>query len=502
MNDQDRAPADPDPDDDGTMSDPESPAIASELEGSGTGLAIPHPTPGGRRPPRTAEPAGQRHAPPAAAGRAAAGPSSSGDTLPSARRPAGPPVADVTGSSRSRSRQRPAGPAADPFANPPWRAQQSQPGYRPLRLDKGRERSASPGGTSQASTSQASTGPASTGPASTVTGMPGPAGWSPDETIKIGLWGSPSSGKTTFLAALSLSAGRKGSPAGHWVVIPENDISRDLMIDLRRRLVKDHQFPDATHPGTVQPLSWIFRGTVPSAGAVPRWRRRRSVRRSFRLDLIDVSGEAFGDSPGTKEGPAPPDVVAAALDHLANAQGLIYLFDPLAEREQGNSAEYVNRTMAELSMRMLDQMSGQYLPKQLSICVTKFDDPRFYGQAMRRKLVNEAPDGSLRVLDDDARKLFEMYCDGRFWDDVDNPFQEARFVRDMLQQHFDPDSTRYFVTSSIGLRHWPDGIRGDMNNLRPAPGGLTIRGPIEPINVIEPLISLHQRITGGVGVHG
>jgi hypothetical protein len=157
----------------------------------------------------------------------------------------------------------------------------------------------------------------------------------------------------------------------------------------------------------------------------------------------------------------------------------------------------------------LMQRAGQagrldpYLPHQVSVCITKFDDPRLFQQARTAGLVTTGPDDIPRVRDVDAEQFFEELCTGTFWADE---YAEARMsaisVRDELRTLFRPERIKYFVTSAIGF--WltpPETARAiakfdalDFANLREKDGDWSIRGPVRPINVLEPLISLQQRI--------
>jgi hypothetical protein len=166
----------------------------------------------------------------------------------------------------------------------------------------------------------------------------------PKGTIKIGLWGSQESGKTTYLAALRHALGVSENNYGRWNVIPLTAASSNLMIELARALNRG-DFPEATLPGSKTSLQWLFDGDITKsrfAGRGERMGRRLTGRgpltSQFVLDLIDVSGVAFSDDPakaGTHQ-----DVADAALDHMLNAGGLIYLFDPLRERQHGDAYEY------------------------------------------------------------------------------------------------------------------------------------------------------------------
>jgi len=330
------------------------------------------------------------------------------------------------------------------------------------------------------------------------------------EPVRIALWGAPASGKTTLMAALGICVGRQNSAVGKWSIFPENDASAALLTKFTHQLIVDQRFPEATEIGSIQELSVIFKGDIAGSKFAPRKRpwRRGSTNCSFRLNLVDFSGEAFGYHPQKQA--ILERAANAALDNLASAQGLIYLFDPLSERDQRDSATYVERTLVELSRRMAmaGRLSGMYLPQQISVCITKFDHPEIFQQARRMNLIDEASDGTLRVLDCNAQRFFDMYCSGRFWGGDERSYAGAQFVRDSLQCYFAPDRIRYFVSSSIGLRRWSSenvGVSAGVARVNPedfanfgvdGSGDFVIRGPIDPINVLEPLISLQQRIAG------
>ncbi len=340
---------------------------------------------------------------------------------------------------------------------------------------------------------------------------PSPAVASADD-VKIGLWGSPSSGKTTFLGALR-HAVDTGRTSGRWVIFPANDESANLMVELTHELVDRHKFPPSTQLGEQTELRWHFIGDLAGSQFDRRILRRRPLPSKFTLNLVDVSGEAFGAAP--EERNVPLHVINSATDHLASAQGLIYLFDPIQELKTRNSAEYMNRTIIALSRRMLaeNRVVNGYLPHYLSVCVTKFDHPKLFDKACEAGLVNAGQDGVPRILDKDAERLFNAICEGTFWKGEygEEAATSARFIRDELKKRFHPDRTRYFATSAVGFRLHAeaDPASGDgaafgihpwhYANVYEVDGAPRIHGPIAPINVLEPMVSLHQLIVSGRG---
>ncbi|MWK34661.1 hypothetical protein GEV43_11795 [Actinomadura sp. J1-007] len=93
------------------------------------------------------------------------------------------------------------------------------------------------------------------------------------ELRRIGLWGAPESGKTTFLAALQVAILR--SPE-QWMLYGVNEESNDFLDVQTGRLTQHRQFPSATVVSGA--LSWTLRGTT-TLPTGKRWGRRS---RTFR----------------------------------------------------------------------------------------------------------------------------------------------------------------------------------------------------------------------------
>jgi hypothetical protein len=323
------------------------------------------------------------------------------------------------------------------------------------------------------------------------------------ETVRIALLGAPASGKTTYLAALPVATRTTGRTAGRWAIYPTNPASRDLLVDGFRQLEVEETFPEATVPDFSTPLEWLFVGHLTGSkfDRRPRWRRRKELVSRFMLDLIDVGGEVYRSDPHQS-------VASAALDHLASADGIIYLFDPIGERYNRDSGTYLPQVVNELLLRASgnSQRPAPYLPHQVSVCITKFDHPEVFQLARRMHLLTTGPDGMPRVRDEDAEQFFDELCSDRFWNErYERGQHSALYVRDQLRRIFRPDRIRYFVTSSIGFWLAPlapgeSALRfdeGDFRNCHEVDGRLKIRGPVRPINVLEPLISVQQRIARG-----
>jgi hypothetical protein len=311
------------------------------------------------------------------------------------------------------------------------------------------------------------------------------------------MWGPPSTGKTTFLAALHVALMRR-SKAG-WLLIPEDLASERDLVRLTTVLTSGGSFPQATaqideyHWSLVKQRKHPLRRTW-----LTRWWRRLlrlpAAAARVPLDVYDPSGLAAGEMNfGT-------DLGDRLIRDLANSAGIIFLFDPITEFERGDAFSYTYGVMVQL-LRMLGR-EGR-LPHFVAVCITKFDEIRVLGSAEKWNLVDvdkselEFP----RVADEDARTFLENLCRVSRSDTAD-------LVLNMLDQHFYPERVKFFVTSSIGfylnpmLRPRvfdPEDYQNHVVEIRETASGGTekttrIRGAIHPINVIEPILWLTENV--------
>ncbi|MCX5338287.1 hypothetical protein [Streptomyces sp. NBC_00140] len=298
-------------------------------------------------------------------------------------------------------------------------------------------------------------------------------------SVKIGLWGAPRSGKTTYLAALPIAAmqyQRHGE--GTWQIGGMTHEASQFLINGVTQLAVEKRFPSASVG--LQDLSWAFQGQEPASGVL---RKRREP--SFVLDIHDTPGEAF--SPGHA-------LHAGAVDHLAQAQGLIYFFDPLgdAAAQQSNLTHFF-ATLNELNTRVKNE-GGHYegrLPHYVSVCIAKFDHPEIFRPAVEAGWVTQDTVGSQlpRVPAHLAEGYFQWLCN-------DWQGSTAQLVRDGLSGYFHAERIKYYVTSSVGFRLNRQHIFDYRNyaNVEFENGAPRIHTSPEPINVLEPLTDLERRI--------
>lgn len=305
----------------------------------------------------------------------------------------------------------------------------------------------------------------------------------------IAMWGPPGSGKTTFLASLSLALLNSGAP---WNIIGEDDRSVAFLADHTTALSGSGHFPEATKG--IERYQWSLSRT---AEPEPRVNGRRTPS-EVSLTLLDPAGGGFGDKPF--EADVDPQEL---MLNLARSRGIIFLYDPIREYDSGDSFEHLYRIMSKLAhtLRTTNELVGGRLPHHVAFCVTKFDDLRVFSTAQRLRLLRADPGhphGFPRIEDDEGvRRLLSELA-------LVSASRTAELVVRSLDQYFHADRVRFFASSSIGF--YVDPIRNavdwdDPQNLKPDPdsGGKrsVVRGPVFPINVIEPVLWLMERIFAG-----
>ncbi|MEU9889530.1 hypothetical protein [Sphaerisporangium sp. NPDC051011] len=317
-------------------------------------------------------------------------------------------------------------------------------------------------------------------------------------TPNIAVWGAPGSGKTTFLAALNIALILKKGP---WKVVGADGPSRDFLIEMTSALSEQQRFPDATL--ALGQYKWFLTRQIEKR----RWPLGRKSVQSERigLDVLDAPGGFYS----AKRASAPTSR-EELLNNLQGSRGIVYLFDPIREHKVGDAFSYLHGVLTELAGRMLtgNRYAGDVLPHHLAVCVTKFDELKVLQTAEKLGLLAPDPDdpfGFPRIDDDYAEELFEQLCGI-------SRYGNAKMVVPALKQHFRHDRIKFFVTSSIGF--YLDNEKGafdpdDPQNLVPtawsaageagtatSPGsGFQIRGPVHPINVMEPMVWLGRRIS-------
>jgi hypothetical protein len=301
------------------------------------------------------------------------------------------------------------------------------------------------------------------------------------------MWGASSTGKTTFLAALSVALIRRGPM---WRVRGENVDSTEKLIELTMGLTEACQFPAATIG--IGHYRWALDGRLPRRVRRRWWWFGSRVREEdvrIHLELVDPQGELARSS--KRDRSARGDLV----ENLVRSGAIVFLFDPIREFERGDAFEHTFGVLQQLSLRKQDHPGR--LPHYVAVCVTKFDEVRVLATAEKLGLLSYDldPPGFPRVADEDAREFFAQLCNV-------SRSGNADLVLNLLEQHFRADRIKYFITSAIGFYVDPRAGRFDpddyQNRVQPDPAKpeARIRGSIYPINVVEPVLWLGEKLAG------
>jgi hypothetical protein len=339
---------------------------------------------------------------------------------------------------------------------------------------------------------------------------PGPMPFAPlpvIDNMRVGLWGPPSSGKTTFLASLNIATNRWRGP-GHWIMNGADDNSSDFLTRSTDLLTRQNLFPSFTTASE----NLLFRFTGNEGQELGNGRRPAAPpsRVAFELDVLDVPGERFNaersadrqesdrqevtldDEDDGRVVDTRADADEELLRHLEICGGLVYLFDPVRDAQYGDAYQFFHRIIEKLSRRVFDQVrySGDHLPHYLALCVTKFDAPEVYENARRWGLTtySEYPPGLPYVPDTYAYEFFRQLCM--------TGHGTADLVHQALPKYFHPDRIGIFVTSAVGFYVGP-GQRfrpNDYANVYRDNGKDRIKGGVYPINVLEPVVWLQNRL--------
>lgn len=317
----------------------------------------------------------------------------------------------------------------------------------------------------------------------------------PAQPRSIGLWGAPGSGKTTFLAALQIATNEADVDEA-WKLYGVGHASRQFLLDQTYRLQNDHVFPGQTH--VPSNLAWRFVGQEVDDFSRSRRGKPESRQVSFHVSLIDPPGEWFNSWP---QGGAQPSLYGdreagrkQLLTHLMESDGIVYLYDPVREGRKGDAFRYFHETADLMLEKAFDsnRLVDGCLPQHLAVCVTKLDDPMIFRQALADGWLRaDARTGTPYVPDDLARNFFDSL--------TENMASGTSFqVRRNIERYFHPDRVEYFVTSAVGFRLTD---QNEFDNDDPlnvvaggAPGQMRLRGPIHPVNVLQPFLWLESRI--------
>jgi hypothetical protein len=300
--------------------------------------------------------------------------------------------------------------------------------------------------------------------------------------------GTTGSGKTTFLGALNIALTKQASD---WLIYPGDAASRTLLAGLSHALTGAGELPPSTQG--IDNMDWVLTGQVRRNVQKSRFggQSQQQVTQQVKLTLklTDPTGElARYDQVGMP-------LRDRLVDHLASSRGILYMFDPIREFEKGDAYETTSNLLMDLAQAVASaaDFDGR-LPHHVAVCVTKLDDTRVFRTAQELgTLVDDPhhPHGFPRVHDSDAEFLLSKLCE------VSKKGNGEALVQ-LLGQYFRRDRIKFFATSAVGFyvneRTRKFDVRDTRNVYQNGAGKSLVRGPVNPINVMEPVLWLAKEL--------
>ncbi|GAA1750650.1 hypothetical protein [Luedemannella helvata] len=288
---------------------------------------------------------------------------------------------------------------------------------------------------------------------------------------RISTWGGSGAGKSTFLAALSRAALTATGDSSGWTVAPVDEPSATYLATAAASL-QQRAFPMPSQRREIYRFALLRRAQADGTGVV-----------RAELRVTDGSGDdtAMSDM-----------ALAGDVDEMLASDGFLFLFDPTLPAKGKSNSETLDPLVVFLKQRAEETQTwvDARLPHYVAVCVTKFDNEEVFRRSLRGGWVNQDPDTRMPcVRPVDAAKYVAWMC---------AELGETS-VHETIQGDFHPDRIRFFVSSAIGFHQTPrqgfDSHAGNPFNYDRQPGRAPrIRGAIHPINVLEPVVWLQDRL--------
>lgn len=302
----------------------------------------------------------------------------------------------------------------------------------------------------------------------------------------VAMLGPTESGKSTFLCALKKALLEQDED---WVLFTRDAASQRRLDEMSSALTSEGGFPLPTQ--TVDTVQWILGGTVERTERKGRFGGVTKIR-----DRVEITLR-LTDAPG---GLGQADRIGRTdrnelVKQLADSRGILYMFDPIREFTHGDAFQRTDSLLSELMGEVSQEPGfGGKLPHRLAVCVTKLDDPRVFTTAHDLGML--IPDDNRwsfpRVDEGDAQALFHALG-------AISRSGNGDAVPRLLERYFYPERISYYVTSAVGFmvnkRTKRFDPRDTENVYRTASGASLVRGPVHPINVVEPVLWIVRQLT-------
>jgi hypothetical protein len=172
----------------------------------------------------------------------------------------------------------------------------------------------------------------------------------------IAVWGTPASGKTTYLASLRFQVHHPDS-ALSWNLLPDPRSAEWFEVVFNK--MAQGQFPDATPLGRIHYVHFDVRD-----------RQTRALR--LKCTFVDASGELYLDP----EGYAQRFQIENPYTYLRQCSGFLMLMDPMRARRGDPNEEFKTIDMALLNLaREPNLLQDGLLKIPIVFVLTKCDEP-------------------------------------------------------------------------------------------------------------------------------
>ncbi|MEC4814011.1 MAG: hypothetical protein SAK29_12165 [Scytonema sp. PMC 1069.18] len=197
-------------------------------------------------------------------------------------------------------------------------------------------------------------------------------------TIRLGIWGTKSSGKTTYLAMLydALELSNK------WQVTVDKK-ARNFVQTHLETIRENLEFPEPTEKSeTLEIFSYTLNPDPSSVNSstivlnfidAPGEFYEHILEASARIDNPDT--QAYGEEDGSMD----------IVDYLINCDGIIFLLDPVRSKEDGKKYSTLLRTLFQ-EFQERSQRSGATsgrLEQYMAFCVTKVDREELWSKGYK-----------------------------------------------------------------------------------------------------------------------
>jgi len=196
------------------------------------------------------------------------------------------------------------------------------------------------------------------------------------DVVKIGVWGPPQSGKTTYLSMLQYA------DCQGWKIKPRGKETQDIYIEYSEKIRDDLEFVPGTIPGHVSYLTFDFDGPK---GLFQNHR--------YRIVLPEAAGEHY----------EKPETNTELLHEMSRYQGIIWLVDPV--RIDNPSGRTYRAMIQEWLLRLHEIQGGGTLKQYMAFCLTKMDLPEYVDY------FDDPKNFCLDKLGGDVERKLEDYCD-------------------------------------------------------------------------------------------